>query len=70
MEIIYNVISFIMAIVTIVVFTVYAKRKLNDLEMEEVDDEGSAVDTRSFELHTLPNKEPIPSFAQALPVNG
>lgn len=69
-EIIYNVISFIMAIVTIVVFTVYAKRKLKDLETEEVDDEGSAVGTSSFELHKLPNKEPTPSFAQSLPVNG
>lgn len=69
-EIIYNVISFIMAIITIVVFTVYAKRKLNDLETEEADDESSAVDTSSFELHEFPNKEPIPSFALSLPVNG
>ncbi|KAH6772615.1 hypothetical protein C2S52_004580 [Perilla frutescens var. hirtella] len=69
-EIIYNAISFIIAIITIVVFTVYAKRKLKDLETEEADDEGSAVDTSSFELHKLPNKEPIPSFALSLPVNG
>ncbi|KAH0766832.1 hypothetical protein KY285_002703 [Solanum tuberosum] len=34
-EIVYNVISFIIAIVTIVAFTVYAKRTLRQLESEE-----------------------------------
>lgn len=57
-------ISFIITIITVVVFTIYAKRKLKDLETEERYDEGRAIDTEtgSFELHKLPNKEPIPRF--------
>lgn len=39
-EITYNAVSFIAAIITIVVFTVYAKRKLNDLKKAEAKAKG------------------------------
>ncbi|KAK6143804.1 hypothetical protein DH2020_024152 [Rehmannia glutinosa] len=50
-EIIYNIISFIVAIITTIAFTIYAKRTLNDLKTADADGEGSAVDNkRNFEL--------------------
>lgn len=53
-EIIYNIISFIVAIITIVAFTVYTKRTLNDLKTAEANSKGSAIDNSSFELDKLP----------------
>lgn len=54
-EIVYNVISFIIAIVTIVAFTVYAKRTLRQLESEEENNgEGSTSNLGRLELETLP----------------
>ncbi|KAG8368970.1 hypothetical protein BUALT_Bualt15G0101600 [Buddleja alternifolia] len=41
LEIIYNVISFIAAVVTTIAFTVYAKRTLNDLKAAHANDEDS-----------------------------
>ncbi|XP_042062548.1 TVP38/TMEM64 family membrane protein slr0305-like [Salvia splendens] len=68
-EIIYNVISFVIAIISMIVFTVYAKRKLKELETEEAGDEGPSVGTSSFELHKLHSKEPD-SYTVSLPVSG
>lgn len=42
-EIVYNIISFIIAVVTIVAFTVYAKRTLNELKIAEANEEASPV---------------------------
>ncbi|XP_019419103.1 PREDICTED: uncharacterized protein LOC109329761 isoform X2 [Lupinus angustifolius] len=43
MEMVYNIISLIIAVVTIVAFTVYAKRTLNELKMEVANEEGASV---------------------------
>ncbi|KAF7127679.1 hypothetical protein RHSIM_Rhsim11G0112000 [Rhododendron simsii] len=53
-EIIYNVISFIVAITTLVAFTIYAKRTLNDLKRAETNGEASASDHRNLEMEKLP----------------
>ncbi|KAK1279104.1 hypothetical protein QJS04_geneDACA015734 [Acorus gramineus] len=55
-EIVYNIISFIIAIITTVAFTVYAKRALNDLKgiEEDLTGEGSPV----IELEKLPLERP------------
>lgn len=54
-EIVYNVISFIVAIITIVAFTVYAKRTLNELKMAEANDEISASSgNENVEMRKLP----------------
>ncbi|KAK6119121.1 hypothetical protein DH2020_047129 [Rehmannia glutinosa] len=42
-EIIYNVISFIFAVVTVVAFGIYTKRTLNDLKTAEANAKGSAI---------------------------
>ncbi|KAJ1420959.1 SNARE associated Golgi protein [Sesbania bispinosa] len=42
-EIVYNIISFIIAVVTIIAFTVYAKRTLNELKLAEVNEESASV---------------------------
>ncbi|XP_059279845.1 uncharacterized protein LOC132033780 [Lycium ferocissimum] len=58
LEIVYNVISFIIAIITTVVFTVYTKRTLDELgREEEVDGEGSAFENGNgkLEMGTLPS---------------
>lgn len=58
-EIVYNIISFIVAIVTTVAFTVYAKRALNDLETAESNGESaSASDHSTLEMEKLPNERP------------
>ncbi|MBA0711092.1 hypothetical protein Golax_010321 [Gossypium laxum] len=56
-EIIYNIVSFIIAIVTTIAFTVYAKRALNDLgnRETEVDDE-SASYQGGLEMEKLPDE--------------
>ncbi|KAG9460039.1 hypothetical protein H6P81_004547 [Aristolochia fimbriata] len=57
-EIIYNVISFIIAIITTVLFTVYAKRALNELEMKEsISSDETGVCAR-FEMEKLPHERP------------
>ncbi|KAL8027302.1 hypothetical protein ABFX02_14G086800 [Erythranthe guttata] len=55
-EIIYNVISFVVAIITTIAFTIYAKRTLKHLETTEANGECSpAIDNnRGFELGKLP----------------
>ncbi|MBA0648295.1 hypothetical protein Goklo_016047, partial [Gossypium klotzschianum] len=56
-EIIYNIVSFIIAIVTTIAFTVYAKRALSDLgnRESEVDDE-SASYQGGLEMEKLPDE--------------
>ncbi|KAK6121249.1 hypothetical protein DH2020_045023 [Rehmannia glutinosa] len=62
-EIVYNIISFIVAIITTIAFTIYAKRTLNDLKTADADGEGSAVDSkRNFELGKLPLEKHKNSF--------
>lgn len=61
-EIVYNVISFVIAVVTIVAFTVYAKRTLNALKMAEAAEEEAASTSvsrnDSFEMDKLPLERP------------
>lgn len=58
-EIVYNIISFIVAIVTTVAFTVYAKRALNDLETAESNGESASTSDHSIlEMEKLPNERP------------
>ncbi|KAL7001583.1 hypothetical protein U1Q18_002736 [Sarracenia purpurea var. burkii] len=57
-EIIYNIISFVVAIVTTVAFTVYAKRTLNELKMAEIDGEASSSNHGNFEMGKLPLERP------------
>ncbi|KAL6514736.1 hypothetical protein OROGR_020315 [Orobanche gracilis] len=52
-EIVYNIVSFIVAVITTVAFTIYAKRTLNGLETSAGDDEGGCNKT-SLELGKLP----------------
>lgn len=58
-EITYNVISFIVAIITTVAFTIYAKRALNELKMEGANgEETSTSDFSSCEMEKLPLERP------------
>ncbi|KAL6531498.1 hypothetical protein OROMI_027861 [Orobanche minor] len=52
-EIVYNIVSFIIAVITTVAFTIYAKRTLNDLETSAGEAEGGCNKT-SLELGKLP----------------
>lgn len=54
-EIIYNVISFVVAVIIIVVFTMYAKRSLNELKKAETNVEGLASDNGNLEMEKLPS---------------
>lgn len=61
MEIVYNIISFIVAIITTVAFTVYAKRTLDELKNAEVhvdDEAASASDHVTFEMEKPTAEEP------------
>ncbi|GAY64208.1 hypothetical protein CUMW_231860 [Citrus unshiu] len=54
-EIVYNIISFIIAVLTIIAFTVYAKRALKELERGEANGEETSTSTGSgFEMNKLP----------------
>ncbi|XP_009775330.1 uncharacterized protein LOC107827372 isoform X2 [Nicotiana tabacum] len=67
-EIVYNVISFIIAVIIIVAFTVYAKRTLSQLENEEENNgEGSASNRGRLEMEPLPTENSkYPSFCSTL----
>lgn len=66
-EIVYNVISFIIAVIIIVAFTVYAKRTLSQLESEEENNEGSASNLGRLEMEPLPTENSKhPSFCSTL----
>ncbi|KAK8609721.1 hypothetical protein V6N13_093136 [Hibiscus sabdariffa] len=57
-EIVYNVVSFIIAIITTVAFTVYAKRALNDLGSREPNmEDGSASYQGGLEMEKLPDEK-------------
>ncbi|XP_031391720.1 transmembrane protein 64 [Punica granatum] len=49
-EIVYNIISLVIAVVTTVAFTIYAKRALNELEMNEANNKACQSDDVTFEL--------------------
>ncbi|XP_048135178.1 transmembrane protein 64 isoform X2 [Rhodamnia argentea] len=57
-EIVYNVVSFIVAVVTTVAFTVYAKRALSELEKKEANGEDSASDVGILEMEKLSPERP------------
>lgn len=59
-EIVYNVISLIVAVITTVAFTVYAKNALNKLKMAETSGgvEASSLDHGSLEMEKLPLEKP------------
>lgn len=59
-EIVYNVISLIVAVITTVAFTVYAKNALNKLKRAESSGgaEASALDHGSLEMEKLPLEKP------------
>lgn len=42
-EIVYNIISFIVAVLTTIAFTVYAKKALNELNIAEANEEAASV---------------------------
>ncbi|XP_041991636.1 transmembrane protein 64-like [Salvia splendens] len=63
-EIIYNVFSFIVAIITTVAFTVYARRTLDELKAAEANGEDSTTNNNSrFEMHKLPLEKYKNSFS-------
>ncbi|PON78694.1 Transmembrane protein [Trema orientale] len=57
-EIVYNIISFIIAIITTVAFTVYAKRALDELKKAETNGEPSAGNHGGSEMEKLPLERP------------
>lgn len=59
-EIVYNVISLIIAIVTTIAFTIYAKRALNELKLKERNGESTAAmaGLDNFEMEKLPLERP------------
>ncbi|KAK6915804.1 SNARE associated Golgi protein [Dillenia turbinata] len=57
-EIIYNVFSFIVAVVTTVAFTVYAKKALDELGRAEVGDQSSPSKRGNFEMEKIPLERP------------
>ncbi|KAK7363894.1 hypothetical protein VNO77_06054 [Canavalia gladiata] len=57
-EIVYNIISFIIAIVTTIAFIVYAKRTLNELKMTELKEVTSVSKKGCFEMERLPLERP------------
>lgn len=57
-EIIYNVISLIVAIVTTVAFTIYTKRALDELQSAKTNAQASSADHSNFELGKLPLERP------------
>lgn len=59
MEIVYNVISFIIAIITTIAFTVYAKRTLDELKLTGLNEEVPSVSEKGcFEMEKLPLERP------------
>lgn len=58
LEIVYNIISLIIAIITTVAFTIYAKRALKELQKVETNGEASVYNRGSFEIEKLPLERP------------
>ncbi|KAJ1427092.1 SNARE associated Golgi protein [Sesbania bispinosa] len=62
-EIVYNIISFVVAIVTTIAFTVYAKRTLNELKIAGSNEEVTYVSEKGcFEMEKLPLERPKISY--------
>lgn len=60
-EIIYNIISFIIAVITTIAFTVYAKRALDEIKKAETSGEDASLsDHGSLEMEKLPLERPKP----------
>ena len=58
-EIIYNIVSFIIAVITTIAFTIYAKRALKEFEGgEAIGEDTSASNPGSFEMNKLPPERP------------
>ncbi|KAL5853993.1 hypothetical protein ACOSQ4_003795 [Xanthoceras sorbifolium] len=58
-EIVYNIISFIIAVVTTIAFTLYAKRALKELQSgEAIEEDTSASNEGSLEMNKLPPERP------------
>lgn len=58
-EIIYNIISFIIAVITTIAFTVYAKRALDDIKKAETSGvDASPSDHGNLEMGKLPLERP------------
>ncbi|XP_062173906.1 uncharacterized protein LOC133879382 [Alnus glutinosa] len=58
-EIIYNIISFIIAVITTIAFTVYAKRALDEIQKAETNGEDASLsDHGSLEMEKLPLERP------------
>ncbi|KZV30598.1 hypothetical protein F511_05748 [Dorcoceras hygrometricum] len=66
-EVIYYVISFMIAIIATIGFTFYAKRKLKDLETAETNSESSASGDNSFELNNITPEKQNHSFVVSVP---
>ncbi|XP_073119646.1 uncharacterized protein [Henckelia pumila] len=66
-EVIYNVVSCMIAIIAAIGFTVYAKRTLKDLETAEPNSQCSAVGDSSFELNTITVEKHNLSFVASVP---
>lgn len=54
-EIVYNIISLIIAVVTTVAFTVYAKRALRELQNTEANDQDEEVEVRKHARFEMKN---------------
>lgn len=50
-EIVYNILSFIVAVITLVAFTIYARRALNDLEDKEKGSSSSSSRSIGHHFH-------------------
>ncbi|KAG5548895.1 hypothetical protein RHGRI_014301 [Rhododendron griersonianum] len=57
-EIVYNVISLIVAIVTTIAFTIYTKRAIGELQSAKTNEQASGSDHSNFELGKLPLERP------------
>lgn len=57
-EIVYNAISFVIAIITTILFTVYAKKALADLEERDLSDVAETRSRIDFEMERLPLERP------------
>lgn len=57
-EIAYNIVSFVIAVIMTIAFTVYAKRALKDLEKAENSDNANHPDSIAVEMEKLPEERP------------
>lgn len=66
-EIIYNVISLIIAVLITIAFTVYAKRALDEIKNAETNGENAALPNNgSLEMEKLPLERPKPRGSSSI----